>query len=205
MANSGTRRFLVRSAAAVVIIGTVGVVAGVANYSRSDATAIPGCDHAVEPDDTHNIDYSFIEDRRYADPDYGWFSDTKAVTMSDALRAALPADTEVLPYSLTPPLQFQPFGSETTANAVVALGGEEGDLTVVVQRSDTPAGPCITGYVQERRTLDDGTIVDTSDNENGRRARAYTSDGSLIDVSITGALTVDQLADIAAEPSLRTH
>ncbi|MDV8023085.1 hypothetical protein [Rhodococcus sp. IEGM 1330] len=200
------RRFLAWSAVAAVVIGAaVVVVTGVSDHSRSDATAIPGCDEVVEPDDTHNIDYSFIEDRRYADSDYGWFSDTKAVNMSDALRAALPADTEVLPYSITPPLQFQPFGSETTAQALVALRGEEGDLTVVVQRSDTPAGPCITGYVQERRTLDDGTIIDTSDNENGRRARAYTSDGSLIDVSITGALTVEQLADIAAEPGLRTH
>lgn len=49
--------------------------------------------------------------------------------VSAALRAALPADKAVLPSSITPPLQFQTFGSETTAQASVALRGEEGDLT----------------------------------------------------------------------------
>lgn len=87
-----------------------------------------------------------------------------------------------------PPLQFQPFASEATAHGLVALDSEEGDLTVVVQRFNEPVGACIAGYVGERRTLSGGTVVDTADGEHGRRARAYTSDGSLIDVSVTGAL-----------------
>lgn len=207
MNNAGPRRSASAwsTAGVIVAIVAVGIVAGgLLNDPQPDPETIPGCDEVVQPDATRHIDYAFIEDRRYANPDYGWFSESKALTMSDALRAALPRTTEVLPYSLHTPLQFQPFGSESTAQGLVSFGGEEGNLTVVVQQSTEPAGPCIIGYVDERHVLDDGTVVDTSDGEHGRRARAYTPDGSLIDVSITGAFTVEQLADIASAPGLRT-
>lgn len=206
MNSAGPRRSSSAWSTAGVIVAAValGMLAGgLLNDPQPDSGEIRGCDDVVQPDDTHRIDYAFVEDKRYANPDYGWFSEAKAETMSDTLRASLPSTAEVLPYSIYTPLQFQPFGSETTAQGLIAFGGEEGNLTVVVQQSSTPPGPCILGYVDERRTFDDGAVIDTSDGEHGRRARAYTPDGSLIDVSITGALTVEQLAVIAAAPGLR--
>lgn len=188
---------------AIVVSGTV--VAGFLNDPQSDAIAVPGCDEVVQPEDMQRINYAFVEDKRYADPTYGWFSETKATTMSDALLAALPNNVVVLPYSMFEPLRFVPFGSETTATGTISMSGAESELVVVVQQTDEPAGPCFAGYVDERRTLADGTVIDISEGENGGRARAHTSDGSLIDVSATGALTVEQLADIAATPGLRTR
>ena len=188
----------------VVAIDTVGIAAGgLLNTPRPDPYTIPGFDEVVQPDGTRRIDYAFVEDKRDAIPDYGWFSEAKALTMSDVLRSALPSTTEVLPYSFHTPLHFLSFGSEATAQGLISFGGEEGDLTVVVQQSTEPAGPCIFGYVDERRPLGDGTVIDTSDGEHGRRARAYTPDGCLIDVSITGAFTAEQLAGISAAPGLR--
>ncbi|SNS99715.1 hypothetical protein [Rhodococcoides kyotonense] len=176
---------------AAVIVGIVAagtVVAGLLNDPQSEAITIPGCDEVVQPEDMQRINYAFVGADSYDDL---WFSEEKATAMSDALAGALPADAVV-----EPPLSFD---SDATAHGTVSVNGNSGQLTVRVWQSDEPAGPCFAGYVDERRSLSDGTVLDIS----GERVIAYVPDGSRIDVNADNVFTVKQLTDIATTPGLR--
>jgi len=61
----------------------------------------------------------------------------------------------------------------------------------------------LAGYVDERRTLSDGTVVDLRSSERGSRVEVYGTDGSIVDVSADPVLTVQQVTDIAMTPGLR--
>lgn len=88
--------------------------------------------------------------------------------MSDALAQSLPAGTAVAFDAPSRALYFGPIGSAegnpaggtTPARGTIDVDGNAGPLTVSVQKSDEPPGPCIEGYVDERRTLDLVTMPD---------------------------------------------
>ncbi|QIH98682.1 hypothetical protein BH92_01280 [Rhodococcoides fascians A21d2] len=119
-----------------------------------------------------------------------------------ALIQALPAGTTVEPDAMFPPLTFD---TSATAYGRIVLGGAVGDVSVMLSTSDQPAGPCFAGYVDERRTLSDGTVVDVTSGQNGSRVEVYATDGSHVDVSADRVLTVQQETDIAMTPGLRNN
>ncbi|MCZ4521774.1 hypothetical protein O4220_24915 [Rhodococcus ruber] len=184
-----------------VVVGTVAagvVVAGLLHDPQPAAVSIPGCEEVLLPEDMQRINYAI------AGPDsvpVGF----DAAAKSAALIQALPAGTAVEPDAMFPPLTFDTFDTGATAYGRIALGGAVGDLDVMLSTSDQPAGPCIAGYVDERRTLNDGTVVDVRSSERGSRVRVYGTDGSRVDVSADRVLTVRQVTDIAMTPGLRRN
>ncbi|OZC88532.1 hypothetical protein CH254_11495 [Rhodococcus sp. 06-412-2C] len=196
MANPGDPKSVWSTVA--VIVGTVAagvVVAGLLHDPQPAAVSIPGCEEVVQPEDMQRINYAI------AGPDsvpVGF----DAAAKSAALIQALPAGTTVEPDAMFPPLTF-----DTGANAFgrIVLGGAVGDVSVMLSTSDQPAGPCFAGYVDERRTLSDGTVVDVTSGQNGSRVEVYATDGSHVDVSADRVLTVQQVTDIAMTPGLRNN
>lgn len=189
---------------AAVIVGIVAagtVVAGLSNEPQSDAISIPGCDEVIQPEEMERYNFTIYE----GDPAEGkpWLSAQKAAAMTDALAEALPAGLVVDPSEMSPTLVFLPqsddaLTSEASAVGLVAMDGREGPLAVRVLHSDDGPGPCFAGTVDERRTDDDGIVLDISD----RRVIAYVPDGSTIDVS-SDVLTRDQMITVATDPGLR--
>ncbi|MFC9993527.1 hypothetical protein [Nocardia sp. NPDC127526] len=143
----------------------------------------------------------------YDNPAYPWFSEHKAVAMSNALRSALP-DGVVLDWaSINHSLVFQPilgdgedeFGGFTHAEAGLRRGFWSGSLWVSVRQSREPVPPCVAGSLDERRILTDGTTVDLRDTwseidgvrTEERTATAYRPDGSVVSVRATDANEYD--------------
>lgn len=187
------------TAAVIVAIIAVGILAaGLLDDPESDAIAIPGCAEVVAAEDLERVNYAF------GTGDFSWFSDAEAADMSEALADALPTGSAVQSDPNWPSLQFEAMHGTASAWGIVSAAGEQGPLTVDVSRTDQPVGPCFAGYVDERRTLPDGTVVDTFAGTKENRASAHTPDGSLIDAYSQGPLTVDQLVTIVTTPGLRT-
>lgn len=192
---------------AAVIFAIVAAGTAVAGVLDDPATDIAGCEEVVQPEQAQRINFAFVGEESYDNPDHPWFTEAKATAMSDALAQSLPAGTDVAFDAPARALYFGPIGSQegnpaggiTTARGTIAVGGKTGRLTVSVQKSDEPPGPCFEGYVDERRTLDDGTVVDLRDGG----VRAYTPDGTLIDASADNMLTTEQLLDLVTAPGLR--
>ncbi|MFC9966754.1 hypothetical protein ACFVH4_21215 [Nocardia ignorata] len=165
-------------------------------------TQIPGCSSVEAPssDETHGAVFGPGE---YDNPAYPWFSGRKAVAMSTALRAALPTDVTVGFGSPDRSLLFEPilgepdspFGGFTGAGADLRRGAGAGSLWVTVEQSEEPVPACTAGWLDERRTMPDGSTVDLHDTweELGgirtlsRSAQAYRPDGSRIMVISTDA------------------
>ena len=179
-----------------VIVGTVSagvVVAGLLHDRGPDAVSIPGCAEVVQPEDMQRINFAFVGPDSVPE---GF----DAAAKSAALMQALPAGTTVEPDPSFPPLTFD---AGATAHGTIERGGAVGNLDVRLSTSDQPAGPCFAGFVDERRTLSDGTVIDVRSAENSSDVRVYATDGSLVDVSADRVLTVRQVTDIAMTPSLR--
>ncbi|WP_430334639.1 hypothetical protein [Rhodococcus sp. ACT016] len=158
--------------------------------------------------------------------------------MSQSLQAALPSGVEVAFASPSQSLFFQPimgggpsqedgsdFDGDTNATATVLRDGKRGSLWVSIRQSTDPIPPCVAGYLDARRMLADGTVVDVVDTwseTNGvrtlsRSAHAYVPDGTRVSANSTDAtfsgstetnsgtvpLTVDELASVVAAPGLR--
>ncbi|WP_338891920.1 hypothetical protein [Rhodococcus sovatensis] len=147
--------------------------------------------------------------------------------MSDAVRAALPADVAV---ALAPPsssLVFQPvedFGDTvpqgviptTSASGQLVRDGVSAYTTIGVGPADAGVPDCVAGDLDSRTTMPDRTVVDTLDTwyeESGSRtywrsATAYHPDGTRVHVSLTGndltalPLGADEAAAIAGSPDL---
>ncbi|CCQ15893.1 putative uncharacterized protein [Rhodococcus sp. AW25M09] len=172
----------------IVAIVAVGVVAaGLLHTPQSDAITIPGCDEVAQPEDLQRINFAFVVNETYDSPDYPWFSETKAAAMSDALAGALPRGATVKAESIGPSLLFGPISTSPDGG----IGGGDTSASAVLSMSN----------VDERRTLADGIVVDISDGETNRRVEAYVPDGSRIDASSHGALTLDEMIDIVTTPS----
>ncbi|MEU0542319.1 hypothetical protein ABZ319_20850 [Nocardia sp. NPDC005978] len=191
---------------------------------------IPGCDIVEPPRDGGLSGVVFGVQEGYDNPAYPWFSGRRAMAMTDALRAALPADAEIAFASPRASLVFQPilgddsrrdeFGSETDARATVLRGDRAGALRVAVRQSARPVPPCVAGALDERRALADGTVVDVQDTwyemnrvrTLSRTATAYLPDGTVASANATDEaagraaavpLTVDELVTIVTTPGLR--
>lgn len=187
-------------------------------------TTIPGCETVDKPvEDSYSSFISAGDRERYDNPVAPWFSGPKAHLMSQALRAALPSETEFpqgrLPY-------FEPIpvyeGSEITIDSTSAyvdltVDGKSGYISVGVGYEDGDIPPCVAGDLDKRETRDDGTVVDTQttwQEVNGERtyqrsASAYRTDGSRISVYSTGGsdedslpLTTDDLVRLITDPAL---
>lgn len=199
-------------------------------FEPADSDAdIPGCDTVEPGGDGHSFVSMSVGEKpdSYDNPAYPWFGGPKASAMSEALRGALPGDAEVKFATSAQSLVFQPIVGpldgdptrtfeSTSAQGTLVRGGAEGLLSVSVLQDDSPPPPCIAGALDERKTMSDGTVVDTSESwyeyagqrSVTRSAAAYTSDGSRVQASTAGAdaliLSVEELADIALLPELRT-
>ncbi|MGF0310997.1 hypothetical protein [Rhodococcus sp. IEGM1428] len=196
MANPGDPKSVWSTVA--VIVGTVAagvVVAGLLHDPQPPAVSIPGCEEVLLPEDMQRINYAI------AGPD-SVPAGFDAAAKSAALIQALPAGTTVEPDAMFPPLTFD---TRAIAYGRIALGGAVGDVNVTLSTSDQPVGACISGYVDERRTLNDGTVVDVRSSEKGSRVEVYATDGSHVDVSADRVLTVQQVTDIAMTPGLRNN
>lgn len=168
-------------------------------------TQIPGCSSVEAPsfDETYGAVFGPGE---YDNPAYPWFSGRKAVAMSTALRAALPTDVTL---EFGPPdrsLLFtpilgepdSPFGGYTDAWADLRRGAGAGTLSVTVEQSAEPVPACTAGWLDERRTMPDGSTVDLHDTWEeldgfrtlSRSVMAYRPDGSRIVVRSTDAPSV---------------
>lgn len=89
--------------------------------------------------------------------------------MTDALIAALPTGATVEPEPFAPTFGFdagavrQSLDGQADALGTVTVGNRTGTLTVTVGLSDQPAGPCFAGFVDQRSTQSDGTVLDIQD------------------------------------------
>ncbi|WP_067858893.1 hypothetical protein [Nocardia shimofusensis] len=194
---------------------------------------IPGCDVVEPPQPGQSFSMTTFGTPEYDNPSYPWFSGPKAVAMTQALRAALPAGVEIAFAPVDRSLVFQPivgdptedkeFGGWTDALATLLRGDLSGLLSVNVRESTMPIPPCVAGSLDERRRFPDGTIVDTDDTwseTNGvrtllRSAIAYLPDGSVVYAYATDEagdengptgtvpLTIDDLVALVTVPGLR--
>ena len=202
-------------------------------------TTIPGCESVEPPGDGAGFLSFSGSDFGYDNPAYPWFSGPKAVAMTAAAVRALPDDAEMVFASPRQSLLFGPihdpavendadrarFGGFTTAYATIRRGEDAGALSLSVRASTAPVPPCVAGRLDERRVLDDGTVVyvdETWSETNGvrtvfRSAQAYAPDGSEISAHTDDAdttagdpvhsgrppLTVDELVALVSVPELR--
>ncbi|MGJ0119798.1 hypothetical protein ACQ7HM_11370 [Williamsia sp. MIQD14] len=195
--------------------------------------AIPGCDEVVATsapgEETSRM---AIGEDVYDNPRFPWFTSAKATAMSDALKGLLPAGAELQFGRVTESFVFQPitdFGDpdptgSTNAYGSVINGDARGRVQVYVQKTSAPVPPCVTGQLDERRTLPDGTVVDVRETRRqddgeqtiARSVDAYVADGSWIGATADDRigedekersgkppLTIDDLVRIVSNPRLR--
>ncbi|MBY4111545.1 hypothetical protein HQO82_20590 [Rhodococcus fascians] len=187
------------------------------------SASIPGCDTVEAPTEPSYSSLISTGEESYDNPSAPWYSGPKAHLMSEALMAALPSNVSAsnsLYFGPIPTSEGQDFVLDS-ANASVQLSrGENPEyLSVGVGPRDSAEPPaCVAGQLDERRTMPDGTVVDTDDTwseTNGARtytrmATAYHSDRSTVSVYLAGGdeenaftLTLDDLVRVATDPNLR--
>lgn len=194
---------------------------------------IPGCPTVQAPPESDSV-LSFSvtstyggEEPEYDNPLYPWLTAGKASAMSDIVEQALPTDVAV---ALAPPSQsftFQPvedYGDDvpagleptTSATGSVVRAGSSAYTTITVGPFESGAPDCVAGNLDARTTDANGTVVDTLDTwyeASGTRtytrsASAYHSDGTRVQVSLSGPalselpLDTTDIASIAALPDL---
>ncbi|MFI6430607.1 hypothetical protein [Rhodococcus oryzae] len=208
---------------AVVAVGVV--VAGLVNDIGGEeySAQIPGCDVVEPPAKPVRINIGFAGRPSYDNPRFPWFSGPKATEMTAALTGALPEGVEV---EFAPPsqsLQFEPildfgdasnlpegfdaedFGGSTSAQGDLTRGEVSGSLMVDVRRSQSnSAPPCISGGLDRRSILADGTIVDVKERARGgtRSVTGVLPDGTGM-WARSDVLTVEELTAIETTPGLR--
>ncbi|MDI9919064.1 hypothetical protein [Rhodococcus sp. IEGM 1379] len=185
-------------------------------------TTIPGCESVEAPDDDDGLMY-FAQSRGYDDPQFPWFSGSKATVMSDAVGQALPLSVEMVFASARDSLVFGPIFApdessglpgdlslavmaSTTATATLARDGKHGVVSVSVNAGGTAVPPCVAGSLDERRTLGGGVVIDTHETwseTNGvrslsRSATLYAPDGTRVNAY---ADDVDNQTEPAPAPS----
>ncbi|WP_230593981.1 hypothetical protein [Rhodococcoides fascians] len=232
----------IRTVSVVVTIVAVGVVVASFIPSRETGSSttgnfvsapvdvsadIPGCDTVEPPVEDEGGLYSratFGGDSTYDNPAFPWFTAAKAAAMSEAVRAAVPADVEIELAAPSNSLNFGPvtdfgdseFDPMTTAYAELTRDGVTAFVSVNVGPSSDGVPPCVAGAL-ERRDIDaDGTVVDSGDSwyeidgvrTYSRSATAYREDGTRVSVyqsagsSPAMPLEQQEAAAIASIPEL---
>ncbi|MGF0313642.1 hypothetical protein [Rhodococcus sp. IEGM1428] len=187
------------------------------------SASIPGCDTVEAPTEPSFSSLISTGEESYDNPSAPWYSGPKAHLMSEALMAALPSNISAsnsLYFGPIPTSEGQDFVLDS-ANASVQLSrGENPEyLSIGVGPRDSEEPPaCVAGQLDERRTMPDGTVVDTDDTwseTNGARtytrmATAYHLDRSTVSVYLAGGddenaftLALDDLVRVATDPNLR--
>jgi hypothetical protein len=154
--------------------------------------------------------------------------------MSSAVIESLPSGAELEWAGPQQSLVFQPisdFGDSdpepkgyTYASASLVNSDAKGSLFIQVQKNSAPIPACVAGYLDERRTMADGVVVDVHDTWQEvdevrtltRSAHAYAPDQSWIYASASDnfgvtqqehsgkvPLTIDDLVRIVSDPGLR--
>lgn len=193
-------------------------------------TQIPGCPVVDPPGEGGSFGWVTTGESEYDNPAYPWFSGPKAVAMSEALRAALPAGVAIDFAPADRSLFFQPIveapepaelGGFTSADGTVRRGDRAGWMSVTVRQSNDPVRPCVAGELDERRHLPDSATVDIQDSWSeidgvrtlSRGVTAYLPDGSVISAYATNGtsdalpagevpLTIDELVALVTAPGL---
>lgn len=217
----------------IVAAGTA--VAGITNEPPADTVAIPGCDTVVPAGSSVSFAIGTYGGSTYDNPEYPWLTAPKATAMSQALVGALPDAVELeyaepswsmvfQPIDVYPEDASLPDGIEiadisgaSRAKGFVLRDDVRGKLRVSVKASDFGVLPCVEGFVDERVTLADGTVVDTLEAvselegvETHRRSAIAYAAGNRVSASMsdrgdagTLPLTVEELRAIVTEPGLR--
>ncbi|MDJ0396129.1 hypothetical protein QMK17_22670 [Rhodococcus sp. G-MC3] len=239
----------IRTASVVVTIISVGVVAAsfistpnnvVADGGTAATTSevvtepveypvdIPGCDDVQEPP-TESESMLFSSsigggESTYDNPAFPWMTSGRAAVMSEAVRAALPSDVDIVLAAPSQSLSFGPVedidvpGFDPVSNATAELmrDGSAAFVSLGVGPSDKGAPPCVAGSLDSRDTDSDGTVVDINDTwyeiagtrTYSRSATAYRQDGTRVSVHLSAPssptlpLEQDEIAAIAALPEL---
>ncbi|MEW2014559.1 hypothetical protein [Rhodococcus sp. NPDC076796] len=210
MKSTGARGSVWSTVAVIVGIVAVGtVVAGLLHEPQPEPIAIPGCAEVIQPEDLVRVNYAFVIEGDADVSEVPWRFEAKAQSMTDALIAALPTGATVDPDPFAPAFGFdalavrQSLDGYADAFGTVTVGDRTGTLTVTVWLSSEPVGPCFAGVVDERSTQADGTVLDIQDSKDASRVIARATDGTRIDVSANGVLTLEHVIDIALAPGLR--
>lgn len=210
MKSTGARGSVWSTVAVIVGIVAVGtVVAGLLHEPQPEPIAIPGCAEVIPPEDLVRVNYAFVIEGDADVSEVPWRFEAKAQSMTDALIAALPTGATVDPDPFAPAFGFdalavrQSLDGYADAFGTVTVGDRTGTLTVTVWLSSEPVGPCFAGVVDERSTQADGTVLDIQDSKDASRVIARATDGTRIDVSANGVLTLEHVIDIALAPGLR--
>ncbi|MGB7236846.1 MAG: hypothetical protein WBD41_12790 [Rhodococcus sp. (in: high G+C Gram-positive bacteria)] len=188
---------------------------------------IPGCD-VVEPPEEGGEELFFSitseGERTYDNPAFPWLTTSKAAAMSEAVRAALPPDVEIVlappsqSLNFTPVQDFGDSGFDPVSNATAELtrDGATAYASLGVGPSDSGVPPCVAGSLDRRDTEVNGTVIDSNDSwyeidgarTYSRSATAYHTDGTRVSVYMSaGASSImpleqDEAARIAALPDL---
>lgn len=189
------------------------------------SASIPGCDTVEASTEPSYSSLISTGEESYDNPSAPWYSGPKAHLMSEALMAALPSNisaSKSLYFGPIPTSEGQDFVLDS-ANASVQLSrGENPEyLSVGVGPRDSAEPPaCVAGQLDERRTMPDGTVVDTDDTwseTNGARtytrmATAYHADRSTVSVYLAGGddenaftLALDDLVRVATDPNCESQ
>lgn len=177
MTSTGARGSVWSTVAVIVGIVAVGtVVAGLLHEPQPDPITIPGCAEVIQPEDSVRVNYAFAIEGDADNSEVPWRFDSKAQSMTDALIAALPTGATVEPEPFAPTFGFdagavrQSLDGQADALGTVTVGNRTGTLTVTVGLSDQPAGPCFAGFVDQRSTQSDGTVLDIQDSTHTTRS-----------------------------------
>ena len=188
---------------------------------------IPGCDEVEPPARGEpELRLSAVTEAQstYDNPAFPWLTTSKAASMSEAVRTALPSDVDIVLAAPSQSLTFAPvqdfgdsgFDPVSNATAELTRDGATAYVSLGVGPSESGVPPCVAGSLDRRDTEADGTVIDSDDSwyeidgarTYSRSAIAYHSDGTRVSVymsagaSSTLPLEQDEVARIAALPDL---
>ncbi|MGG7104112.1 hypothetical protein [Rhodococcus sp. 24CO] len=223
------QRWTWRDTAFIAVVVLLG--AGAARLTQDDGpAAIPGCESVQAAEEPRSGMYATIggDDPGYNDPDYPWFSKSKADAMRHAVIEALPVDARLedagVAFVFPPVLNLGEtaspesaeeltLGGSTTANGDIARGDARATVSVDVREWTGPIPPCVEGSVDRREVRADGTVLDFHEAQDGASpyalnfVAAYVPGVSRVFASVTGfdgsdaqVLSTNELVDVALAP-----
>ncbi|MDV8066589.1 hypothetical protein R4P64_08725 [Rhodococcus sp. IEGM 1366] len=223
------QRWTWRDTAFIAVVVLLG--AGAARLTQDDGpAAIPGCESVEAAGEVESFLVATIggDDPGYNDPDYPWFSKSKADAMRRAVTEALPVDARLedpgFAFIFPPVHNFGEarspesaeeltLGGSTTALGDIARGDARATVSVDVREWTGPIPSCVEGSVDRREVRADGTVLDFYEAKDAASPYAqdfvvvYVPGVSRVFASVTGfdgsdaqVLSTDELVDVALAP-----
>ncbi|TSD47786.1 hypothetical protein FFI94_017715 [Rhodococcus sp. KBS0724] len=227
--NDRRQRWTWRDTAFIAVVVLLG--AGAARLTQDEGpAAIPGCESVQAARESEMVSITTIggEDPGYNDPDYPWFSKSKAVAMREAVIEALPVDARredpgfdfVFPAvrnfgeaGSTDTGEELTLGGSTTAHGDIARGDTRATISVDVREWIGAIPPCVEGSIDRREVRADGTVLDIYETKDAASPYAqdfvvaYVPGVSRVFASVTRfdgtstqVLSTDELVDVALAP-----